>query len=286
MGGAKNVIIHSHSTHGNHVYIHYALRPLVKRMSNVRLACGEMAGRWMYGKGKDFTVIPNGVDTEDYRFAPQNRESVRKDLGLADDTFVIGHVGTLSVVKNQVFLLKLIKQIADEGDSRTILMLIGDGPIRAELTATVERMGLAGHVMFLGVRNDVGRLMAAMDVFCLPSLFEGFPIVAVEAQTSGLPVIISSEVSSEVCITDLVRQLPINEGTGQWKNEISKLYSSRGNRQNYADVVREAGFDIHDSAQMLETIYKRNDKGINAEHCADDLRRHRNDNSQLCDESG
>lgn len=276
MGGVRVVIAHSHNTRGNHPFVHRLLRPLLNVTADVRLACGRMAGEWMYGKGREFQVIPNGIETEKYRYSIRIREEVRKELGIADDVTVIGHVGTFSEVKNQRFLIELIKSFAEDNNERVRLLLIGDGALRQELEAECRLQQISDMVVFAGVRKDVNRLMMAMDVFCLPSLFEGFPIVAVEAQTSGLPVIMSSNISNEVCITDLVHSLPINKGIAEWKQRINEITSRNGRRAANADEVRNAGYDIRHSAEMLENIY---DQSFNGKHCADDLRRHRNDNS-------
>ena len=279
MGGVRVVIAHSHNTRGSHPIVHRLLRPLLNVTADVRLACGRMAGEWMYGKNRTFRVIPNGIETNKYRYSTKTREIVRKELGITDDMTVIGHVGTFSEVKNQRFLIELIKSFAEGNNERVRLLLIGDGALRQGLEAECRLQQISDMVVFAGVRKDVSRLMMAMDVFCLPSLFEGFPIVAVEAQASGLPVIMSSNISNEVCITDLVHSLPINKGIAEWKQRINEITSRNGRRAVYADVVRNAGYDIRHSAIMLENIY---DQSFNGKYCADDLRRHRYDNSQLC----
>ena len=282
-GGVKVVVAHSHNTRGNHPLVHRLLRPLLNVTTDVRLACGRMAGEWMYGKNRTFRVIPNGIETNKYRYSTKTREIVRKELGITDDAVVIGHVGSFSEVKNQRFLIELIKGYAEDNNVRVKLLLIGDGILRQELEAECRHHQTSDMVVFAGVRKDVNRLMMAMDVFCLPSLYEGFPIVAVEAQASGLPVIMSSNISNEVCITDLVHSLPINKGIAEWKQTINVITSRNGLRAAYADEVRNAGYDIRHSAIMLESIY---DKSFNGKHRADDLRRHRYDDSQLCNESG
>ena len=209
----------------------------------------------MYGKKKQFTVVPNCIDTESYRFNRHVRDDYRIILQLQDDEIVIGHVGKFSDVKNQSFLLKLLDSLGRRGDKHYKLLLVGHGPLEDQVKEECSSLGLDDKVMFLGNRNDVANLMMAMDVFCMPSLYEGFPIVAVEAQASGLPLLISSNVSPEVKITDIVFFLPIDKGTSEWEDEIIRVADTTRLRDCYDDKIKDAGYDISHSATMLESIY-------------------------------
>jgi len=255
--GVRKIVTHSHSTQGNHNTIHKILRPMVNVLADEKLACGKLAGKWMYGARHSFTVIPNCIDTDKYRYNPAVRDEVRRELRIGDGTIVIGHVGAFTAVKNQGFLLKVIKILNEGRNRRYKLLLIGSGTLFSEVKRESEKMSLSEDVMFLGNRNDVHRLMMAMDVFCLPSLYEGFPIVSVEAQASGLPVILSENISKEVGITDLVTLLPVDKGVDCWKDEIEKVLTKKTDRACYANKVKLAGYDIRRSAAMLESIYKR-----------------------------
>lgn len=255
--GVDKIVAHCHSTGGNHIRIHKILRPLVGLLADERLACGKLAGEWMYGKKSCFTVIPNCIDANKYRYNETVRDEVRRELCIGEGTTVIGHVGAFTAVKNQGFLLKVIKILNEGRNRRYKLLLIGSGTLFSEVKRESEKMSLSEDVIFLGNRNDVHRLMMAMDVFCLPSLYEGFPIVSVEAQASGLPVILSENISKEVSITDLVTLLPVEKGLDYWKDEIEKVLTKKTDRACYANKVKQAGYDIRRSAAMLESIYKR-----------------------------
>ena len=257
LAGVGKIVTHSHSTNGNHNRIHKILKPFVGLLADERLACGELAGEWMYGKKSCFTIIPNCIDTRRYRYDEAVRGEVRKEMGIDEDTIVIGHVGYFSAVKNQSFLLGLIKRLNEGNMRRYKLVLIGDGTLFSKVKQESEMMALSEDVVFLGNRSDVHRLMMAMDVFCLPSLYEGFPIVSVEAQAAGLPVILSENISKEVGITDLVTLLPVDKGVDCWGEKIGEIPSKRTDRVCYANKVKLAGDDIRRSAAMLESIYKR-----------------------------
>lgn len=256
LAGVKKIVTHSHNTSGNHNRIHRVLRPLVGMLADEKLACGKLAGEWMYGRKGRFSVIPNCIDVERYRYDKTVRDEVRTEMGIAEDEIVIGHVGYFSMVKNQSFLLRLIKRLNEGNVRRYKLVLIGDGTLFSKVKQESEMMALSDDVVFLGNRSDVHRLMMVMDVFCLPSQYEGFPIVSVEAQASGLPVILSENISKEVCITDLVKLLPVDKGQDCWKEGIENALNRTIDRACYVDKVRLAGYDISHSAGMLESIYK------------------------------
>jgi glycosyltransferase involved in cell wall biosynthesis len=257
LAGVKKIVSHSHSISGNHNRIHKILRPFVGLLADERLACGKLAGEWMYGKKSCFTVIPNCIDTRRYRYDEAVRGDVRKEMGIDEDMIVIGHVGYFSMVKNQSFLLRLIKRLNEGNMRRYKLVLIGEGMLFDDVKHEAEEMLLSNDVIFLGNRSDVNRLMMAMDVFCLPSQYEGFPIVSVEAQASGLPAILSENISKEVCITDLVKLLPVDKGQDCWKEGIENALNRTIDRSCYADKVKHAGYDIQHSAAMLESVYKK-----------------------------
>lgn len=257
LAGVEKIVTHSHNTSGNHNRIHKILRPMVNVLADEKLACGKLAGKWMYGAKHGFTVIPNCIDTDKYRYNPAVRDEVRRELRIGDDPTVIGHVGVFSAVKNQSFLLKLVKSLNDSGKGKYKLLLIGEGMLFDDVKHEAEEMLLSNDATFLGNRSDVNRLMMAMDVFCLPSLYEGFPIVTVEAQAAGLPVILSENISKEVGITDLVTLLPVDKGLDCWIEKIGEVQAKSTDRARFSDKVRLAGYDIRHSAAMLESIYKR-----------------------------
>lgn len=246
----KKIITHSHNTNSGHPIIHRLLRPLATSWSDVHLACGELAGVWMYGN-HPFRVMPNAIETARYLFNPGKRAELRKQLQLSDGDILLGNVGSLQDSKNQQFLLRLLR---DNYDLPLFLALIGQGENLKMLENLAKQYGIDNKVKFLGQRNDVPDLLNAIDIFVLPSLYEGFPIVAVEAQASGLPCLLSDQISHEVKLTDLLQYLPIND-TEPWLDAISQCIVSTTERTQYCKIIADKGFEVKVAAKELEKLY-------------------------------
>lgn len=260
MSAAKKVgvpvrIAHSHSTMGKGEFaknmMKLALRPFANVYPTVRFACGHYAGEWLFGKKHDFTVIPNAIELDKFRFDPTVRRETRKELGIAEDTFLIGHVGRFMPQKNQAFLVDVLADLLPNRP-KTMLAFVGDGPDKADVQQHAEELGVSDHVLFLGQRSDVNRLYQAFDVFCLPSLYEGLCVVGIEAQCAGLPCLFSNSITREVDLTEASRFIPI-ESPKEWSSIISALGS--GTRIGFPEKAF-IDFDICQNAQRLTSIYK------------------------------
>ena len=205
----------------------------------------------MYGKkavqsGK-ITIIPNAIDLERFAFNPDKRKSLRQRLGL-DGKFVLGHIGRFAYQKNHSFLIDVFADVVRvKPEAR--LMLIGDGELRKTIEEKVVNLGLQDKVLFLGNRNDVADLYNVMDIFLLPSHYEGLPVVGVEAQANGLKCIMSDRVTEECRLTDNVYFISINQKARKWVDEIVKDEKKR-NRE-VIEKIKRAGFDIRESAKKL-----------------------------------
>ncbi|MCL2014506.1 MAG: glycosyltransferase family 1 protein, partial [Oscillospiraceae bacterium] len=211
-------IAHNHSTahwrEGKRTLMKYALRPFSRIYPTHFCACAEHAGRWLFGnrlfdKGK-ITILRNAIETDRYAFNPDIRERVRAGLGL-QDKFVVGHIGRFVYPKNHKFLIKIFAQVAKQ-EPNAILMLVGDGELKPEIEQMTDELGIRRFVRFLGVRQDVQELYQAMDVFVLPSLYEGLPVVGIEAQASGLPFIMSDRITKEAAVDGGSVRLGLNIG--------------------------------------------------------------------------
>lgn len=248
-------IAHSHSTMGKGEFaknmMKLALRPFANVYPTVRFACGHYAGEWLFGKKHDFTVIPNAIELDKFRFDPTVRRETRKELGIAEDTFLIGHVGRFMPQKNQAFLVDVLADLLPNRP-KTMLAFVGDGPDKADVQQHAEELGVSDHVLFLGQRSDVNRLYQAFDVFCLPSLYEGLCVVGIEAQCAGLPCLFSNSITREVDLTEASRFIPI-ESPKEWSSIISALES--GTRIGFPEKAF-IDFDICQNAQRLTSIYK------------------------------
>lgn len=201
-------ISHSHSTSNPKEWkrnlIKNILRPFSKRYATDYFACSEVAGRYLFGNKTydrgEVKIIHNAIDIEKFKFDEVARKKLRKELGIKDNTVVIGHVGRFVQQKNHTFLVDVFKEYHKKNpDSK--LLLVGSGPLEDKIKKKVEKLGLKDSVLFLGQRDDINKLYSAMDVFCLPSLYEGLPVVGVEAQASGLPCVFSDKITNDTVIT-------------------------------------------------------------------------------------
>ena len=222
------------------------------------IGCGQLAGERIFGrknmKRPRAMVLPNAVETEKFAFDDQVRREVRRELGL-EDKFVIGMVGRLTDQKNYPFALEIMAKLRHTMPD-AILVAAGNGPDEEMLREKIRIMGLEDHVDLLGRRSDVNRLYQAFDLFLMPSLYEGFPVAAVEAMSSGLPVLLSDEITGELKFGSGVRYLSLKE-VDPWIREIrqckqTQTLSQRILRQK---EPREHCLDIHDTARMLEQVY-------------------------------
>ena len=221
-------ICHNHSTahwgEGVKTLLKYILRPFNKIFATDWFACGETAGRWMYGD-KAFSagrviVLPNAIDTAKFAFDPAARTALRKELGIPQNAFVVGHVGRFMYQKNHAFLLKIFAELLKtRPDAR--LLLVGEGELEQQVRRQAAALGIQSEVIFTGARQDVHKLYSAMDVFCLPSRYEGMPVVAWEAQANGLPCLFSENVTPEAAQGPACCFFGIQYGEAQWANRLS-----------------------------------------------------------------
>lgn len=235
---------------------HYEMRKrLHVNMATDFLACSEVAAEWLYGEQipRDrIKIMHNAIDTCKFIFSWEEREKQRKKLGV-DGKFVLGSVGRLELVKNHEFMIDVFHEVVKE-NPESILLLVGDGRQKEQIEAQIKSLDLQEHVKMLGKREDVNLILQAMDVFLLPSLFEGFPIALVEAQTSGLPCIVSDTVTKEETITDLVHYKPLI--IEEWVDSIRHL-KKHGERKSMHTEVSQAGYDMKTQVKELERVYER-----------------------------
>ena len=210
--GVKKIIVHSHCAAEKKNFKYRMVRlfsyPFIKLFPTVYCACSQVAGEWKYPRSvvNKMIILKNGVDLNDFSYNHSTRTDIRLKLNIPDDSFVIGHVGRFSYQKNHEFLIDIFEKVL-EINSNAVLMLIGDGENKKEIELKIKELGIASKVRLCGLVNNVNDYMQAMDVFVLPSRYEGLPIVGVEAQASGLPVITSNNVSLELKITNDVQFL-------------------------------------------------------------------------------
>ncbi len=265
---AKNLsythrIMHSHSIKAqNNVFslIHNLDRTKLPAFATQYLACSAAAGKWMFADHA-FTLSRNAIDVDSYRFVAEVRTKTRKNLGI-ENKFVVGHVGRFAAPKNHAFLLNVFAEMKRDCPE-SILMLIGDGELETTIKAKAEQLGIADSILFMGRRSNVGELMSAMDIFVLPSLYEGLGIVLVEAQCNGLPCVVSQEAYNEEVnvYPDRVSVLPLSCGAEAWAAHILSKASIQVNRNVDLDILRECGYDMKTEITKLEELYLQAEKG-------------------------
>ena len=252
-------IAHSHNTAFFNikgiVYQMYAYP--TRFIADYFFGCSMEAGISRYGKRVcknpwKFRMLNNSIETERFAYNQETRDQMRRDLGVSD-RIVIGHIGRFVDQKNHVFLVKVFAQI-HRVDPNTCLLLLGNGELRKKIEEQVDEAGLTDSVIFAGVHDDVSGYYQAMDVFVLPSLFEGLGIVVIEAQTSGLPCVISDGVAQECIRTeDLVSMCRLDQSAEQWAAHI--LDRCGQSREDHSQEIRDNGFDIVQTAKWLENFY-------------------------------
>lgn len=255
--GIPTRIAHSHSTTNKKEVkkniLKQILRPFSKVYATKYFACSELAGRWLFGdkefdKGNVY-ILNNAIDIDKFKFNEEKRKEKRKELEIDDDTLVIGHIGRFVAQKNHTFLIDIFNEVHKQ-NKNSILLLVGQGPLREEIEQKVKRLNLEKTVRFLGQRNDCNELYQVFDVFLLPSLYEGLPVVGVEAQAAGVKCIFSENTTSEVKKIEKTEIMKVSEGASSWSSVIRKNIGDKDRR------VREiCGFEIKVEMKRLEKIY-------------------------------
>ena len=224
--GIKVRIAHSHQANVKQNFFEKIRRFFFTKMtmhySTSLVACGKDAAIWMWGRKKfesgEVSLIPNAILTSKFLFSNSIRESIRNELHI-ENRIVLGNVARFSKQKNHLFLIEMFNYI-HKRDDKYCLILVGHGELFQQTKDIVKQLGLEKDVVFLGVRNDVDKLLNAFDVFVLPSLFEGLPVSMVEVQTNGLPAVVSDNVTSEIYINNNVFHLPLEKGAKVWSEFI------------------------------------------------------------------
>lgn len=180
---------------------HIIGRPILNQHTNYRFACSDIAAKWLFGKNKQYRVIRNTINSKKFIFNNANRVEIRKNLNLSDDDIVLGFVGNLTYSKNPFSLIALVKELKRKLP-KTKLLMIGDGPLKDEIIKTIKEESLENNIYVLGKKFDVEKYYSAMDLFILPSNFEGYGIVGVEAQVNGLPCLFSKNVPNSLSFSN------------------------------------------------------------------------------------
>lgn len=226
--------------------------PITEFFATDLFACGNEAAKWMWGektfkRGKVY-VMKNAINAESFDFSLQKRNDVRKSLNI-EDKFVIGNVARFSFQKNHEFLIRVFKDITKIRND-AVLLLIGRGETENEIKALVQELHLEDSVIFTGVRNDVPELLNAMDVFVLPSRFEGLPVTLVEIQANGLPAVVSDSITKELSFSDKISFIPLSAPTCEWAQTISEKQRDKSENR-----ITGTDYDLKTATNELKNKY-------------------------------
>lgn len=260
--GIKGRIAHSHSSgaimkNGVNKIANPLLRFIINHCATKKVACSMLAAEALFGKKhvKDAVIIPNCIDSKRFAFSKESRRDIRTRYGL-DGCFVVGQVARLSPEKNQKFIMDILKELLKK-DMTARVLFVGDGPIKRELVEYAAQLGINEFVIFVGSSQKPEMFYSAMDVFLLPSKYEGLGIVNIEAQASGLYCIVSENVPREVNITGHMSFLPLSASTNEWTDEILRAKNNvSGSRDESCQVVSNSKYDLSALEQYIENIYE------------------------------
>lgn len=252
-------IAHSHSTSngkGIPAVVKNCLQFPIRYIADYMLACSDEAGKWLFGKKainqNKYWLIPNVIDCQRFSYSSDHRRAVRRTLNLTD-VIVIGHVGRFTEAKNHSFLLEVFAEICNSRkDVR--LLLVGDGMLKREIELKSKLLGVADKIIMVGEKVNTEDYYQAMDLFVFPSLWEGLGIAVVEAQASGLPVVISERIPQSVITEENVEVLSLNEGASIWAKKIIQLLETSSRNEKEPEKTWKK-FDVVQVAQKLQEFY-------------------------------
>lgn len=232
----------------------YARKNINKYATNM-FACSELAGRWLFGnkayESGSVEIVKNAIDINKFKYNYIKREEMRKKLNLSNEDLVIGHIGRFDHQKNHSFLLEIFKKVSQK-DSKIKLILLGDGKLRNEIEGKINNLNISDKVIILGNVNNPYDYYNVFDLFILPSLFEGLPVVGIEAQANGLPCLFSDTITKELSINENVEFIPLSNKE-EWCEKVLKHIT--GTRNNNQSFIIQSGYDIVSESRILEKKY-------------------------------
>lgn len=258
-------IVHSHNSYfmdyGKYRYIRLAIHKLnrlvVKKYATDFWACSNEAAKFFFlrkeMKLENFKIIKNAIDTQRFLFSEKSRKKIRKQLNLKNKHVYI-QVGRLHKQKNPMFSIEIFNEVLKK-DENAIMLFVGTGELRKILLKRIKELQIEEYVYFLGVRDDISDLISASDVFMLPSLYEGLPIVLIEAQCSGIPCLISDNITRECNINKDINSFISLNDKEKWINTAIRLTEKKIKRDEYREKVVEAGFEITDECNLVKRFF-------------------------------
>ena len=248
LAGAE-IITHCHNGKPQKkLLIYYVLKPFFNCILDYKIACSKTAADWAY-YGR-YTVITNGIDIGRFKYNKDVRKTMRQELGLTEE-YVVGHIGNFNEQKNHKKLISIFEEIIKvKPDSK--LVLIGEGKLKKSIEEDVKKKRLSDKVLFIGYVNDPENYLQAMDVMIIPSLFEGFCLAALEAQVSGLPVVVSDKVPDEALVADCCAKLKLEEENEKWAEKALEMINK--DRKDNSKLLYEKGYALDHMTDFIKDI--------------------------------
>lgn len=261
--GAKVVVYHSHNTNlsTNHRMIKTIVHNLCKwkyeKYADLLFSCSDLASKWMFTNKsimqKKVILIKNAIDLDKFAYNKSIREEYRKMLSV-EEKFVVGHIGRFAVAKNHSFIIDIFAALHNKY-TNAVLLLIGEGEDEFKIKEKVTQMGLSDSVIFYGTTKKIPQMLWSMDVFLLPSLFEGNPVVGIEAQAASTPCVFADTITKMCKLTDIVTYLSLDDTPEKWAETIIKV--GRENRVNTTEIMKREGYDIRSVAIRVQESYEK-----------------------------
>lgn len=252
------IIIHSHNTSPsmNNVgllILHKLNRPFLNKIADKKVACARAAASWMFGKKNNAQIINNGINIDKFTYSYKARNLIRKELHISPDTFVLGNVGRFSEQKNQSFLIDIFNAL-EKKIPNSKLILVGDGHLLKRIKKKVIALGLESKVVFTGKQDNIPDYLSAMDEFVMPSLYEGLPISAVEAQAEGLNVLLSDTISKEVVLTNSTKLFSLNQSPDKIADLIIENSKYNDRKSGLAKVKNS--YSLANTVKSFNDLYQ------------------------------
>ena len=251
--GVSKIIVHSHNTYRDNkmvVLLHNINQKRLDKDKVFKFACSIKAAEWLFNDIEDITIVKNGIDTIKFGLNLDKRIEKRRELNI-NNCFVIGSVGRLTEQKNPLFILDVISQLPIDN---VRLLWVGDGELKRTMETKATEYGIEDKIIFTGAVTNPEDYYQAMDVFVMPSLYEGFPIAAVEAQCSGLPMILSTEITREADIIGETEWVNCND-VSSWIKAILKIKNKKFKRKSNMLELQAKGYDMKTTVEFLQNFY-------------------------------
>lgn len=257
--GVKCRIAHSHNARNDLPRLAWIIKGItsipIEQNANYFFACSSNAAKWLFPHIKNCSILYNGINVRDYLFDSEIRKAKRAELGLKDSDFVFIHIGRFAKQKNHRYLLEILNKY-NEINKQWKALLVGVGPLQDEIREISRNYKLDSHILFLNARNDVNELLSASDLFLFPSLHEGLGIVVIEAQSSGLPCVVSDAVPNEADLKlGLLNRLALKESYDVWAKCIGEKRTEKKDRLSLSSSLIKSSYNIESIGHYMENFY-------------------------------